>query len=494
MKQYRLFLLTFLVSVAGNIHSQVVIGDTRAGEPEKGVLLELRPNDKSGGLLMPRVALTLDTDWAPIKGSPANGMTVYNTANTLKGKGLYVWTDGRWSPVAVPPCNSAPETPVLHVNGPFADQIERYVPFLVYVESPDPDALYEWILPDELTGSSESDIITIVGIVSGEYAIRVKAINDCGVSNEASYAVTIGEPASVDHSGNVEIQGVNCYDIAQTETTDCGSLNDRKPAFDTAGEQIRNYTLSIQNNNIKNLKAGWGDDIDGIIKSVTIPVLSDFVQNQYNISVEFADNINDIILNNGRPSTARLYVTYQDGGINKVVSFKIVVQDCSCCPGSNARIVQNAVYAGADIIEIENTMHPDSVLKVFTKVPNAALCIWNINQGISLTQGSNTWNDANAYCFDGMSAYGDGWRLPNIAEMYYQLHREFIQNEGPSSSWNVGRSRFFSSTARKSDPNVVVYTITSNSSSNPGIDLYSGTVKRDLRAKLNFRCVKTISD
>ncbi|WP_141217476.1 hypothetical protein [Siphonobacter sp. BAB-5385] len=72
-------------------------------------LLELENEAASGnnqrGLQLPSVALTNTTTWAPLAGSPAPGMTVYNTNADLagvraSGVGAYVWssTNG-WNPI-----------------------------------------------------------------------------------------------------------------------------------------------------------------------------------------------------------------------------------------------------------------------------------------------------------------------------------------------------------------------------------------------------------
>lgn len=53
------------------------------------------------GVLLPSVALTAATNWAPVAGAPQNGMLVYNTATAGTGAnavrpGYYYWQAGRW--------------------------------------------------------------------------------------------------------------------------------------------------------------------------------------------------------------------------------------------------------------------------------------------------------------------------------------------------------------------------------------------------------------
>lgn len=52
-------------------------------------------------MLLPSVALTSAPTWAPVAGTPQDGMLVYNTASAGTGQdavrpGYYYWRDGRW--------------------------------------------------------------------------------------------------------------------------------------------------------------------------------------------------------------------------------------------------------------------------------------------------------------------------------------------------------------------------------------------------------------
>ena len=90
-------LLLTAVFFASPAKAQVTIGENAA--PTPGAVLDLRSNDKLG-LLMPQVALTSATVWAPVTGAAVEGMTVFNTststANGLDGKGIYTWMDSKW--------------------------------------------------------------------------------------------------------------------------------------------------------------------------------------------------------------------------------------------------------------------------------------------------------------------------------------------------------------------------------------------------------------
>ena len=79
------------------MNAQVTIGSD--SEPTPGAVLDLQSGGMQG-LLMPQVTLTSAFLWAPVSGSPVNGMTVFNlsdaTANGLEGTGVYVWIKDSW--------------------------------------------------------------------------------------------------------------------------------------------------------------------------------------------------------------------------------------------------------------------------------------------------------------------------------------------------------------------------------------------------------------
>ena len=94
MKKIYLFLLCVSV-FAISANAQVTIGSQDA--PAEGALLELKSSNL--GFLPPRVALTSLSDFAPLPGSPVDGMVVFNTTLNLDANlqpGLYYNQDGRW--------------------------------------------------------------------------------------------------------------------------------------------------------------------------------------------------------------------------------------------------------------------------------------------------------------------------------------------------------------------------------------------------------------
>jgi hypothetical protein len=175
-------------------NAQVTIG---AGTPpHPGAVLELVSNTHLG-LLMPRISLTDAGDWG-LEGSPANGMTVYNdspsTANNLSGKGIYIWTDGRWSPSfessAQPACAGAPSIGTIHVSNASP---AKNIAFQAWVDPvADNTTQYIWTTTGvPKMGYSNTNIISLAGLASGSLTISVNAVNSCGRSTSQSITIKI---------------------------------------------------------------------------------------------------------------------------------------------------------------------------------------------------------------------------------------------------------------------------------------------------------------
>jgi membrane protein implicated in regulation of membrane protease activity len=92
MKKMIYLMLTLMILGAASVNAQVRIGGT--ADPDKSAVLDLNSNDgtANGGLALPRVALTSETQ--QLNGAePKPGTMVYNTnAEALDGEGAYVWT------------------------------------------------------------------------------------------------------------------------------------------------------------------------------------------------------------------------------------------------------------------------------------------------------------------------------------------------------------------------------------------------------------------
>ena len=109
MKKMFLGMLALLVWGVASVHAQVTIGSE--APPTPGAVLDLQSGG-SQGLLMPQVALTSASAWAPLAGNDVDGMTVFNLSdknvNGLRGKGLYIWLNKRWNLLYhADPCDGA---------------------------------------------------------------------------------------------------------------------------------------------------------------------------------------------------------------------------------------------------------------------------------------------------------------------------------------------------------------------------------------------------
>ena len=443
MKRKILFVCS-LALVAGGISAQAIMGGKGKTDIHNGAVLEI-VSGNTGGLLLPKVELTNAAIWQPVDGLPQDGMVVYNTNsstnNNLTGPGAYAWSDGRWRPISsdIYPCNAAPATPgTIFFTKATADLYEALA---AYVEPVAGATSYEWTLPSGLIGSSATNAVVIIGWLPAQYnaaLIRVKAVNDCGSSAErrgyGALDIQDNTPppppppppptAPEDNSGNGSLQGPTCFDIAATEGgTLCGSLNSRKPAFPTPESRVRVYTLSLINSSgITNLRVGYYDDADYLIKSVT-GNKAGALSNDEPITVEFADNVNDIVKST-RKSTAKIYAVYSDRGKDKRVELTVTVQDCACCPLNIATIIPNTVYEGGDFVYAPIASFVGTQADLvgrFDLLPNSALCVYN-------TGNKSVWSVAQIVCKDlnDKNTGEDGWRMPNIAEVLALIEHGFL--------------------------------------------------------------------
>ncbi|MDR0428950.1 MAG: hypothetical protein LBH58_00535 [Tannerellaceae bacterium] len=488
MKQVFVALGLFFPGLCG-IEGQVLIGPGNE-KLHAGASLELKAAGGTGGVMMPQVSLTSAMVWAPIEGSPVEGMMVYNTNETrqsdLEGKGIYTWVEGRWELVShAVPCASPPADPVIASSG-YVDPLEPFTPFLVYVDNAAEGVSYEWDVSPGMTGQSLSDVITVIGTGKADYTVSVRARNACGVSNKVSETFRIA-PFSLppkEISGNGIIQGIACYNVSQGNYSTF-------PDYDP-NKRIRKYMLSLQyNNGVTNLKYGKTNDADGIIKSVSRGTSDDVTSGQYPITVVFADDVNDIIKRTKR-STAEIYVSYfyMDDKYN---SLTITLQENSCCPYGLGKIVNNGAYMGVDIFDLYNVSFK---ISHFKPIPNASLCVWPLDQGSQIVPGgseSNFWLNAHSKCNMSMSQYGGGWRLPNLGEMYYKLHSFFLNNGGQNTSSDGTFSRYFSSTVKNNELNNVIHTQVNMQNPAKSVTISDIPINKQISAKANYRCVKTIS-
>ncbi|MDR2498798.1 MAG: DUF1566 domain-containing protein [Tannerellaceae bacterium] len=492
MKRLSVLILALALLTMAASTAQTLIGSGKTNI-HNGAILEL-VSSKTNGMLMPQVALTSASVWLPVGGVPTNGMLVFNSndifANGLTGSGAYVWTDGRWLPVGLKdPCELAPPTPG---TIEFTEkQIDLYGSLIAYVAPVAGASSYEWTLPTGLIGSSKTNFVTIIGWKEGTYpggSISVRAINDCGASaaklSSSSIVVKKFVLPQIDNSGNALIQGVSCYDVAQTEGgTACGSLSSRKPAFPSSdpSKLTRIYTLSfITNTGMSDMRVGVYDDPFGLIEFVAGDKAGALSRTETFV-VKFSNDVNSKAI--GSRLSAKIYAIFNDNGVDKCVELTIVVQDCICCPLSVAKLVPNVVYKGSDIYEgnFNSGVQDPATLVGFTKIANSALCVYKQDNAGG---GTANWNNAVAECdaLNSSSTGESGWRLPNVAELMYGI---VIADPTPSNY------RYWSSTKyiEKSNP-TNEYRLYGALLAGTTIGFTSSSIKTSQRV----RCVKTVSE
>jgi uncharacterized protein (TIGR02145 family) len=104
-KRFFYFVPALVLMSAASVSGQVLIGGSANDGPHAAAVLDLASGGQTNkGLLLPNVALTGDATYFVLKpdaDSPerlmAAGMIVYNTAATLKGRGVYVWDGNSWT-------------------------------------------------------------------------------------------------------------------------------------------------------------------------------------------------------------------------------------------------------------------------------------------------------------------------------------------------------------------------------------------------------------
>jgi uncharacterized protein (TIGR02145 family) len=187
-----LLTLTFIMMSAASVNAQVTIGSL--DDPHPSALLDLKSTTQ--GVILPQVALSGSTTFLSNGGdkNAAKGMLVYHTGSNMKGPGLYVWTGNMWEALATT-CE-LPDQPGTIIFSPALSStsptnivkktlITATAPLTTRATS------YTWSIPDEfeIEGDATGRSIKFRAISAGNAVsaagITVKAVNDCGSSEEA---------------------------------------------------------------------------------------------------------------------------------------------------------------------------------------------------------------------------------------------------------------------------------------------------------------------
>jgi hypothetical protein len=234
MRKNLFFVLTLFILSAASMNAQVTIGSTE--DPHPGAILDLQSTTQ--GLHLSQVELSnVATDFR-LAGdkAAAGGMLVYNTANTLKGPGLYVWTGGMWQSFTanciLPAKPSAITFTPTVANKTFSQDtiFTAAVPITLGATS------YEWTLPagleieGEATGRSVKIRVKEVNSYDAT-GITVKAKNDCGSSDPVAGSGTFNvviptkAPGVPVISGNTTASTLDIGDTYKLKCTDVGATS-----------------------------------------------------------------------------------------------------------------------------------------------------------------------------------------------------------------------------------------------------------------------------
>ncbi len=97
MKTFKTLFLAIAILASYSINAQVAV-TTDGSSADGSAMLDVVSTDK--GMLIPRVALTMTTDAAPIS-SPVESLMVYNTATAGDvTPGFYYWSDTAWATIS----------------------------------------------------------------------------------------------------------------------------------------------------------------------------------------------------------------------------------------------------------------------------------------------------------------------------------------------------------------------------------------------------------
>jgi hypothetical protein len=197
MKQKLFFLmLTLFVLSVASVNAQVRIGGTDT--PHTSAVLDLNADNavKAGslGLALPRVELETNLD--ELNGTePVPGTIVYNSAETLEGEGVYVWTK-QWGSAGGPVPVSAVFITNSRINPTTTAGATFRLSAVVFPANATNQNL-RWSIKSQTPISGTGDVATIdpltgviYGIQGGDLVAQVEALGGSDVLDEIAVAVS----------------------------------------------------------------------------------------------------------------------------------------------------------------------------------------------------------------------------------------------------------------------------------------------------------------
>jgi hypothetical protein len=209
MKKIFFLTLTLIALSVASVNAQVRIGGTDT--PHTSAVLDLNADNavKAGslGLALPRVELETNLD--ELNGTePAPGTIVYNSAATLEGEGVYVWTK-QWGSAGGPVPVSGVFITNSRVNLTTAAGAALRLSAVVFPANATNQNL-TWSIKNQNPISGSGDVATIdpitgvlIGIQGGDLVAQVEALGGSDVLDEINVSVT-GPAGSVSGTSGTE--------------------------------------------------------------------------------------------------------------------------------------------------------------------------------------------------------------------------------------------------------------------------------------------------
>lgn len=183
---------------------------------------------------------------------------------------------------------------------------------------------FVWKIDGAVVGGNDKDF-EYTATKEGTYALSVTT-SGCEGSATANATIEVkpdtGGIPEEGTNGNYTLQGKSCYDVNQADHAQCGPTSGRKNDF--ASTKTFYYTL-VHTTAVSDVKF-YVDDNSGALKQQGGYVVNDNV-----LTLNFKDNIEQYIVDNGS-AVITITVVYKNatGEWRKIVR-EVKIQDCSCC-------------------------------------------------------------------------------------------------------------------------------------------------------------------
>jgi hypothetical protein len=393
MKRKTMFcMLSLCLLSAANVNAQVTIGGNT--DAATGALLDLNsPGGTRGGLVLSNIAITDLSEipanelWGISSAQGENedlrGIMVYNTGTPGVPAGIYVWNGYCWSPDGS--CTPIFTTPSIRA---FAVSAVEHADLEVTADGC-PELTYTWYKSAEAfttggTPINNSNLMTFrtpTGLTEGihYYYCTVKSDYSNVVATSDLFTVTVCLPPAQPST----ITGSTSVTSGTSQIYSVATVN---------GATSYEWTLP----------SGWSGS--GTDRSITVTAGT------------AGGSISVKAINSCGSSDAQT----------------LMVTVTSACPGYT---ITNGAYSGpaTTTMDGDNRISMSRLTGSYNFKVSGNLCLAKNDQG---SPSQYNWANANTQC----SNLGDGWRLPNIAELGHL--------QGSQTSYGMAQDVYYSSTDR----------------------------------------------